>query len=267
MNFRLTRVSVASALLAVSAIAQSVNFTFRDDPPSEPTTAALLAVPSPAPSVNLTFDGVSPREPVTWHFTRDNLTGFTYAGLMRFSATGGNESLYTFCIDIAQNVTAGANHSFITSALTAAPVTIGSGGPMGASKADNLSVLFGHVFGSDIAGYTPLSVLDTDAKQQGFQFAVWNIVYDSDSSVFGGDFRVEASSPSINVALDQADAWLRAVGAAEDGSPRMKLSALSSATFQDQVVPVPEPSTYAALLAVGSFGIVLLHRRLRNRVA
>ncbi|RFC49781.1 MAG: hypothetical protein DUW69_000882 [Verrucomicrobia bacterium] len=238
---------------------------------------AVFSLPLAAQTVNLTFQDITPTNPITWNYIPDSLAKNTFVGPLRFTDTGG-ASLYTFCIDLAQYVNFGGNYTFQYTAVPNAPITSSIGTPMGATKADHLSLLYGSVFGSNLSGYTPLTTLNTAAKRQGFQLAVWNIVFDSviDWSVTGsaGNFYVSSTDAGSTAAIAQANAYLGAVqtDVAGGGGTRMALIALSDSTaqpgIQDQLLPlgflvsVPEPASYALL--AGGFalaGVLLLRCR------
>ena len=240
---------------------------------------AVFSLPLAAQTINLTLQDVTPNSPtVTWKYVPDFLQENTYVGALRFTdAASTNYNL--FCIDLAQNVSFGGNYTFQFTAVQDAPVTSSSGTPMGATKTDRLSLLYGSVFGSNISGYTPLTTLNTAAKLQGFQLAVWNIVFDSvfDWSVTNndGDFFVTSSDAGSTAAIAEANAFLDTVQAnvASGGGTRMSLIALTDSTaqreIQDQLVPqdlmtsVPEPSAYAFVVGCCVLAGAFFRRRER----
>ena len=90
------------------------------------------------------------------------------------------------------------------------------------------------------------------------QVAIWEAVYDSiPGSLGSGTFTLNAPAGVIT----EATTMLAAAAALQSGSyPTTGYYALRSERFQDLVVAVPEPSTYALLLA-GLAGIGFIARR------
>jgi hypothetical protein len=238
--------------------------------------AAVCSLPLAAQTVNLTLQDVAPTNAITWNYAPDALTESSYVGLLHFTDAGGN-NVSTFCIDLAQNVSFGGNYTFQLTPVSDAPITSSSGTPMGAVKADRLSLLYGSVFGSSLANYAPLTTLDTAAKLQGFQLAVWNIVFDAttDWSVTNntGNFFVSSGDGASLAAVTQANAYLSTVQAevANGLGARMALIALTDSAaqpgIQDQLLPsgflesVPEPTTYALLAGCFILAGTLIRRR------
>lgn len=100
------------------------------------------------------------------------------------------------------------------------------------------------------------------------RLAVWEIGSETGATGYAqldldnGSFQ----APSGNrTARGTADNWLHALG--NGGSGDHTLTALVGANNQDQVMatPIPEPETYAMLLAgLGLMGFVVRHRRARD---
>ena len=76
---------------------------------------------------------------------------------------------------------------------------------------------------------------------------MWNIVYDSDSTVTAGDFKLTSGGGSAYATL--ANSWLSHI----DGTgPKANIVALSSTTAQDQITTpnLPLPSSFWAGLSL-----------------
>jgi len=97
--------------------------------------------------------------------------------------------------------------------------------------------------------------INSNLMAAGLQLAIWNVLYDSDSSVSGGNF-----TSSTSGAATWANAFLGDL--LQQGSPTGSAVFLNTTRGQDQVT-VPEPAT---LLLLGS-GVVALavRRRMRRR--
>jgi|GEM_PF-2810685 len=107
-----------------------------------------------------------------------------------------NGAFNTYCIDLIQDIGFGGNYTFTTAALAGAPKSgaYPGGTPangMGSSKATEIETLFGmHL--SDTQGDSPSANIDREA----FQLAIWNVIYDTDTSVSDGSGTFYAISNS-----------------------------------------------------------------------
>lgn len=145
----------------------------------------------------------------------------------------------TYCVDLAQTVTGNTNYTFDVLDLADAGYT--------ATQMDLLTNLF--------AEYFP--VVSTADDSAAFQLAVWNVIYDTDTTTSAGTFR--ASSPNASIAT--ATSWLGTVSApgfVRNGAAP-QLVVLRSPTNQDQIALVPSPAT-GALAAAGA-ALALRRRR------
>jgi len=175
------------------------------------------------------------------------------------------DSVFTFCSEpLGPLPNPVANITYTVQTL--ADYSLGAGADVNARTF--LERLYGHVFGS-VAGYHPESLSATE--RGGFQFAVWEIMNDPTVYNMGsGNFFLNASQPStysavINAAIVQANSYLSAVTGAYTG-PSLDLLVLESDSAQDQILVIPEPGTYAAILAGVSLLAVMLIR-IRRRVS
>lgn len=150
-----------------------------------------------------------------------------------------------FCIEAQLSSTAAAQYSIVD--LWDAPVTAGpgvGGAPMGAAKAALINKLFGGAY----------SGLSTGAQIGAFQVALWEIVYESGSTL---DATTGAFYATGNTAITtQANTWLSSLASYSDYNG--KLVALSNNSLQDYVtVAVPEfPTAMLAPLGLAAMGLV-----------
>jgi len=221
-----------------------------------------------AGTVTLDLTSATPMDPRYAGHAGTSTFGPDVAGVQNFtvSAQAGNPftlpaQLQLFCIELAQNIYLNSTGNFFT--VTNASQG-SSGGPysplganipnagIGAARADNLAVLYAHKFGS---AYDPGALSDTE--KLGFQLAVWELSHDDDFNLLGGSgngFWVTAPLDAATTEAQTLVSWVQ-VNAAT--APKMQLYALHSDTIQDFLVPIPEPSAYAAmagLLALGAAG-------------
>lgn len=164
------------------------------------------------------------------------------------SATGLGTAVPTwgFCIELPQASSDGTEDVI---ALSNAPQPPQYGTPMGGTRANAISELWGRNFDSTWAtgGNTQTA--------QAFSFAIWEIIYETDPTwnvISGAGF----STPD-STAAELANTWL---GQLTGNSAYFAagLVAISSETGQDYVVQIPEPATLS-LLAIGA--AALLRRR------
>jgi len=169
-------------------------------------------------------------------------SGSVSAGGFATSLNGG-PSFESYCVDLYQTITFNTHYPEYT-------------GP-GAT----------HVFNNGNA-YTDLSrlyaragVVANAVAEAAFQIAVWEIAYEKTTNAYdlsSGDaiFFGGTANPA---ALTMASGWLTSLGAA---GPAIQV--LESRTHQDVIfAPVPEPETYAMLLA-GLAAVGFVSRRQRR---
>ncbi len=181
-------------------------------------------------------------------------TGDYQTGAMQYVLQGGG-SFEAFCIEIAED-------PFTPQLFTQYTVGSFSGTPTLQRQGDLLQGLFSSSYAS----------LDSDLKRAAFQVAVWEITHETsnqlDVAYLSGSFYFQDfSSPSTESELlafeGLANGFLQAA-AAYQGPSLFKLSRLSSDGWQDLVTatPVPEPSSYALMLA--GLGVVGWAKRRRR---
>lgn len=190
-----------------------------------------------------------------------NLSGFTfdpaspltvavpgYSGPAgQFSGTLNGDSFVTYCTDLAQSFSFNVDYSdySIVDGVTA----------WGASRSLALDKAMSAVVGNGWPGHTAGSAV--------IQAAVWEILYETSGSYgFGsGTFTATSADAAVQSNLTSADPWVW------DWLPSVAVtvhaSQLYSREHQDFLTlsPVPEPGTYALLLAgLGAIGFVARRR-------
>lgn len=169
--------------------------------------------------------------------------GSAPAGGFATSLNGG-PSFESYCVDLYQTVTFNTHYPEYTGPGTT------------------------HVFNNGNA-YTDLSrlyaragVVANSVAEAAFQIAVWEIAYETSTNTYdltSGDaiFFGGTANPA---ALTMASGWLTSLGAA---GPAIQV--LESGKHQDVIyAPVPEPETYAMLLA-GLSAVGFMSRRQRRK--
>jgi len=145
----------------------------------------------------------------------------------------------------------------------ASPLT-GTLSGFSAAQADNLSKLFSGAGWMSNAWETDAIANDDKAKITALQVGVWEIVYDTTFDLASGTFAVDASAQSAYGSM--ISGWMSA------GSTLMANNIFGlrdglrgNGNQQDLVIAVPEPSTYALMLAgLGAIGFVARRRARRG---
>jgi hypothetical protein len=119
-----------------------------------------------------------------------------------------NGAFNTYCIDLIQDISIGNTYTFVEAPLASGPTAAAypSGTPttgMGAADAAEIEELYGQNLSATI-GNTPAAA---DARE-GFQLAIWNIVYDTDTSVSPGSGTFYATSNISPSAIADANEFL-----------------------------------------------------------
>ncbi len=182
----------------------------------------------------------------------------TNVGLFEFDVKGtgtvnGQTEFYTFCVDLDQYVYQGQDYNFVDPSSIPTPDGDTPYNPMGSTRAAYLAELFGEHYHQLFDG--PNDATD----RQGFQLAVWEIVYEDLSNSFsatGGDFWVEGDA---GTARDRANDFLSTI---DGDGPTLRLLGLENAVdggAQDFVTVIPIPG--AVLLGVLGLGLVARVKR------
>lgn len=223
------------------------------------TTIAVLGVAglAAADSVNLQYTG--PGAGQSFSVVANGNASTAYAGQYNFIASGGtgagaaiSGALRTFCIDVLEPVTGGAQ-PYDLAELADAPVTASGDPAMGAAKAEAIARMYAFAGGQQFGSSNDYAAA--------FQLAVWEVIADFGTSldIADGDFEV-TSSVGTGVSGILGDL----LGAAGDTSLTgvSGLGALTNNGLQDQIysVVIPLPGA-AGLAAAGLCGIAVTRRR------
>lgn len=201
-----------------------------------PLAGLLLSLMAPmavADTIDTTFVNVSPRRDVYITDNGGSSVFHVFAGEMLFHRNSGVDLggigglIQAFCVEIRQDVDFGGHYVYDLAPVAQVPNT----SPMGATKADELSELWGRYFSI---------VVDNDSAAA-FQLAVWEIVNDTQLDLHAGNFQTVLgpgqTTDGAYVALAQG--WLNSL----DGTgPKQHLVGLTNSDYQDQITTIPAPA-------------------------
>lgn len=215
---------IAAMSCAATANADTIKAKFTS------TLGKTLDVTSPAKNGNVNT--------VKFEWTRTDNAG---AGIDSTIPTIFN----TYCIDIAQNVTANTNYTFNVVSTVVHGFT------------SNQTLMLSRLWGSKFAD------VNTADESAAFQVAVWEIVYDTNFNLNSGPFKVNSNTTVRNM----AQGWLNSItdGNFVANGALPTISVLQSPTAQDQITVLPGnnvPAAGSGVLALAGLG--LLGKR-RNR--
>ncbi len=185
----------------------------------------------------------------------------TNATLFQGTRTGGTDTLVpttfdAFCAEVGEGLGGNGTHPNVFPLLGSSTATGGISGPVlfDATRTHNLERLWGSY---------KSAVVDA-SSMKAFQLAQWELVMDDDMTLVQGALSklwVDGSQFEAGV-TDVAESWLANIASNPNG-PKQGLLLLTGEGIQDQITPVPEPATLAAL----GLGALALIRRRRNRAA
>jgi hypothetical protein len=184
----------------------------------------------------------------------------------------------TYCIDLIQDVYFGCTYTFNEGALSGGPnpgaYPNGQTGGMGTAKADEIDELYGSHYAATLA-----SGQTGDDDRQAFQLAIWNIVYDTDTSVSDGSGSFYVASGVDTNAINTANSWLveAANPANQDLDATNVIGLFAENGAQDQValggptpdrltpagVPLPSSAAMGGALLAGAMVIARFRRPVR----
>jgi hypothetical protein len=197
--------------------------------------AAAASFSAAASDVSITYLGKDTSSPVI----RTSLTGQIAAGALNYVDAVSGDSFLAYCIEPAQ-----------PNALTQFGGQTYSIGSFTGTTATLLQALYSSSFGS----------VQTVTEQAAFQLAIWEITHESaltlDVMQNAGSFYARSAN-STQAAVDLAGSLSTlannylSVAQNYQGASLYTLTKLSNGSYQDLIVanPVPEPETYALLLA------------------
>jgi hypothetical protein len=179
------------------------------------TCLIALAIGSMVPSmakaetITATLTGLDPWAFGTLHLdgVGDDAGGI---GNILWQGSSNNDSPFngafnTYCIDLIENIYFGGNYTFVVAPLQDAPKESAypgdTGGPMGAGKANELAELFGQHYADTLP-------VGNGVEREAMQLAIWNIIYDTDTSVSTGAGAFYADGDVDPTAICIANCWL-----------------------------------------------------------
>ncbi len=218
----------------------------RTFPLSQLAAACVLAVSMHAQADSAMFPGfANGSETVNFSLTSPNTaaSGAVSAGgfLMSFN---GAPTFESYCVDVYQHIAFGETYTDYSAPGTS------------------------HVFANSNAYpdlgrlYATAGAVNTSVSEAAFQIAVWEIAYETAAgpySLASGSATFSGGSADSSGALTLASTWLTSL---TNGS-HPSISVIESLEHQDMIyAPVPEPETYALMLAgLGAMGFVARRRR------
>ncbi len=180
----------------------------------------------------------------------------------------------TFCIELTQDINPGSTYTYTLKNLADAPTpgstNNGNGSGMGTTKATEIEDLWSLDY-----GYIANPPAGSNANQAAaaFQLAIWKIEYDWGGSNYNnfsqGNFLAAGESTDGDKAVTLAESWLYTLknNVQPNFAPTADLIALTSSSYQDQVMATPVPPTLY-LAAIGATTLALYgYRRRRAELA
>jgi hypothetical protein len=211
--------------------------------------ACLLAA-TQARAEDVTFTGFAHgSETVNFQLTypdaSQNRSGSTSAGGF-LTVLNGGAAFESYCVDLYQFISFGTTYHDYTLPGTTHAFT-------NPTDYADLSKL-----------YARAGVVDTSVKEAAFQIAAWEIAFDTSTvytitSLSDGTATFTGGTADSSGALTLATTWLTSLDSA---GPGPGIAVLQSPGEQDVMTPVPEPETYALMLAgLGALGFAARRRR------
>ena len=173
----------------------------------------------------------------------------------------GGETVYTWCAQLYQGVTAGNAYQYQAVALELAPQTPPAPGPMGAAKATILRDAMSRWLDSD--GRVVASAGSADARTAAFCALAWEIIHENlqttDAMVGKGRISLQSGAFRAGLTGEAAAIFTAMVNSlGQGGFQGVSAEGWNSPTVQDQFRLVPSPGSIALL---GLAGLCVRRRR------
>ena len=218
----------------------------RKIPLSRLAAAAVLAVTMHAQADTGMFPGfANGSQSVNFSLTAPNavVSGSASAGGFLMSYNGGL-SFEAYCVDVYQHISFGETYT-----------DYGAPGTSHVFTNSNAYTDLGRL-------YATAGVVNNSVSEAAFQIAVWEIAYETTGGPYNlatGSATFSGGSADSSGALTLASSWLASL----TNGAHPSIVVIESSGHQDVIYPpVPEPETYALMLAgLGAMGFVARRRR------
>jgi hypothetical protein len=178
------------------------------------------------------------------------------------NASPFNGQFDTYCIDLIEDIYFGSTYTFTVGSLANSPKPSaypgGNLNGMGTIKANEIAEMYAQHYADTLPG-------GNGDEREAFQLAIWNMVYDTDTSVSTGDGVFYATGDVSGNAISIANGWL--VDAANPANQAIYhandlISLVGDRGVQDQITidpnitittgtPLPNSATGGSLLLAG----------------
>ena len=205
--------------------------------------------------LDVVYQGTGATRAVAWTFDGD--AGTSSAGLLRW-----NGGLQSFCVQLEENISSGQSISFEVVAPESLPDQPPLPGPMGGARSIVVQDLFAR-FHDDVVGRSGDDLRDHAAA---FQMVVWEISHEMGADDSNPQSVLAGLSFDSGIATFESGSAVESIagsmlaGLGVGGfTPDSRLFGLTSDSYQDQLIVVPNAGALAGL------GGVLAIRRRRRR--
>lgn len=227
--------------------------------------AALLAWAATVHAGPVTADYTGPGLSLAIEYTLQDVPGqsqplphqLTQAGELNWTTVSGVPGLpsqfVSFCIELTQQIS--SNPSVNPYSYNVVSLESSSQPALGTTKANEIRQLWGMFFAD----------VNSDATAAAFQIAIWEIIYGSEFTPYPHNI---PGFPQIAIegatAIAQAATWVSDVQTPDPSAYDNSLVALTSPTYQDQLVSLaPGPGGFT-LAGIGFLTLLGYRRRLAN---